>query len=240
MTAPAALSRAEPTEPAPPDHCGAGTPGDRLPEPPDAVGDLVDGVTARWRPHERTEARARLLGVEIRRWPTTEPPTGWRDDAACRGVDVAVADAMVEVRSQAEATALVGRFCSSCPVASACFDSGRSTHSYGIWGGVVLTGGRIAGWRPVAKRRTALAEAIEATEPTEITMPIEPTELTMPIEQTELTMPIEPTELTMPIEPTELTMPIEPTEITMPIEPPERRRGQRVQPRRLTRAERRR
>jgi len=210
MTMPATRSRAEPTEPAPPDHCGAGTPGDRLPEPPDAVGDLVDGVTARWRPHERTEARARLLGVEIRRWPTTKPSATWRDDAAFRGVDVAVADAMVEARSQAEATALVGRFCSSCPVASACFDSGRSTHSYGIWGGIVLTGGRIAGWRPVAKGRTALAEAIEETALTENILPSEATALT------------------------EIIMPIEPAE------PPRGRRGQRPQPRRLTRAQRRR
>lgn len=203
VTAPAAVLAAEPAEPAPPDHCGAGTSGDRLPEPPDAVGDLVDGVTARWRPHERTEARARELGLDLRRWPTTEPPGSWRDDAACRGVAVAVADAMVEVRSQVDASELVSRFCSSCPVRVECFATGRATRGYGLWG-IVLTGGRIAGWRTV---RTSLAEASEATEPTEITMPIEPTEITMQTEPTYTT--------------------------TI------RRRGQRAQPRRRTRAKRR-
>lgn len=157
---------------------------------PDVGDELVAGVTARWRPHQHTEARATELGLDLRRCPIEEPPREWRDDAACRGVSREVADQMGECLSQRQATELVRDFCSTCMVRQQCYDAGRATRGYGVWGGLVLREGRVATWRTAKERRVGMdTETIEETMPTEV-------------EQ-------------------------------------QRRRGQRVQPRRLTRAKRR-
>lgn len=216
MTAAAAVSRAGPPEPAHHDRHVASGPGERLPEPPGPPGELVDGVTARWRPHQFTEARAQALGVDLRRWPIVAPAPGWQEDASCRGTSVEVADAMSDCLSQRQASELVGRLCASCPVRQECFDFGRATRGWGFHGGIVLREGRVAIWRTAAER----SRRAEATEPTE------------PPENTAYILPyILPTESTY-ILPTESTY-------TLPTEPPKRRRGQRSQPRHLSRARRR-
>jgi len=194
------------------------------------TGELVGGVTKRWGPHALTEARARELGLDLVRWPLDEPAEGWEQDAACRGVDSEVADQLTDVLSQFAATEVIGRWCAACPVRTECFETGRTTGGHGVWGGIVLREGRAAPWRTAAER-SRRAKLIEETENT---VPIEETENTLP---TEDAVPIEETENTLP---TEDAVPIEETENTLPAEPPMRRRGQRPQPRRLTRAQRRR
>ncbi len=128
--------------------------------------ELVGGITKRWRPHERTARRANDLGLDLRRWPTEEPAAGWQQDASCRGVDNEVADALSDCVSQTAATELVGRFCSSCPVRVECFEAGRATRGWGVWGGIAIREGRIATWRTAAERsrRAASAETAETAE----------------------------------------------------------------------------
>jgi len=175
------------------------------------VGELVDagapvgGATRGWRPHRDTEARARELGIDLLRWPLQPPALGWEQAAACRDVSSSVADQLSECLSQAAATELVGSFCSVCPVRTQCFETGRTTGGFGIWGGISLREGRVATWRTVAERsRRSTAE------------------ITEPIDDTS---------------PAEITAATEDTATTYT--PPERRRGQRPQPRRLSRARRR-
>ncbi len=124
---------------------------------------------------------------------------------------------MSDCLSQRQASELVARLCSSCPVRQQCFDFGRATRGWGLHGGIVLREGRVAIWRTAAERSRRAEE-------------------TAPIEIIEETVPIEITEETVPIEITALT---EITEITEETEPPKRRRGQRSQPRHLSRARRR-
>ncbi len=185
------------------------------------AGELEAGVTKRWGPAAHTEARARQLGVDLRHWPTTKPPTGWRDDAACRGADSDVADALTGALSQAGATELVTRWCSRCPVLQECFTDGRATRGHGVWGGIVLREGRVATWRTAAERSgerepRSADVAAGAVGMSRVTAEI--------LQVADDTAPVEDAELVG----------------TAPIEAPKRRRGQRVQPRRRTRAERRR
>lgn len=214
---------------------------------PADAGELVSGVTARWGPHHLTEARAREFGLDLLRWPLDEPAAGWEQDAACRGVDSEVADQLSEVLSQLAATELVSRWCAACPVRTECLATGRTTGGHGVWGSIVLREGHVAPWRTATER----SRRAKLTEPTETTVPIEETENTVPIEDTvpiEETVPAEITELIDGKMPAEITVPTETTvsaEITelidgkMPAEITMRRRGQRPQPHRLTRARRR-
>jgi len=180
---------------------------------PDA-GDLEDGVTKRWRPHQHTQRRANDLGVDLRRWPLEEPQPGWQDDAVCRRAPSEVANAMGDLLSQAQATELVTRWCQECPVRQACFETGRALKGHGLWGGVVLREGRVATWRTAAERSRRARD----TETTKLVS----SENILPIatETTEL-VSSEPTELVSS----------EPTE--------QHRRGQRPQPRKFSRAARR-
>lgn len=157
----------------------------------------------RWGPNQLTERRARELGVDLRHWPSEPPSPGWEDEAACRGVPSAVADTLTGQLSQAAATELVGRWCARCPVIQQCYATGRATHGFGVWGGIVLREGRVATWRTATERaRRPATEDIS----TEIITP--------------------PAEIITP-----------PTEIISTTT--KRGRGQRVQPRRLTRSRRR-
>ncbi len=174
-------------------------------------------MTKRWRPHQHTQRRANDLGVDLRRWPLEQPHPGWHDAAACRRAPSEVANAMGDLLSQAQATELVEHWCQKCPVRQACFETGRALKGHGLWGAIVLREGKVATWRTAAERsRTSPSEipqvADDDTAPAENTVQIS--------DAVAGTIELE-------------------AENAVQIEPPKRRRGQRSQPRRLTRARRR-
>lgn len=77
-------------------------------------------------------------------WP--KPREGsdlrWQLDAACREVDDATSERLVEATRQEEVADLVARLCRGCPVARHCLQAGREMRADGTWGGIVLADGR--------------------------------------------------------------------------------------------------
>ena len=65
----------------------------------------------------------------------------WQDEALCSGVDTNKYFDIYE--EDQEVARQVDRMCFACPVIKECFDFGISTESWGVWGGVYLTDGRI-------------------------------------------------------------------------------------------------
>lgn len=72
--------------------------------------------------------------------------TAWMAQAACGQPEVPEADrdAFLTVDRQADAWPLVGRYCATCPVREMCLADGRNVHGWGLYGGIVLAGGRLA------------------------------------------------------------------------------------------------
>ncbi len=65
----------------------------------------------------------------------------WQDEALCSGLDTNKYFDIYE--EDQEAAKQVDRMCLACPVIKECFDFGVSTESWGVWGGIYLTDGRI-------------------------------------------------------------------------------------------------
>lgn len=63
-----------------------------------------------------------------------EPEEGWREDAACRGVDV---DVFFPVEESEESAFEAKAICESCPVADICLQYSMATNqAEGVWGGL--------------------------------------------------------------------------------------------------------
>lgn len=69
----------------------------------------------------------------------------WRDRARCRGVDADVFIPDLNVLNDPRAKIRLKNFvenavshCEGCPVKQECLEYGRSTHSHGVFGGVLL------------------------------------------------------------------------------------------------------
>lgn len=65
----------------------------------------------------------------------------WTSEALCAGTDTELYFDKYEVDQ--ESAKEIDRMCISCPVVKECFDYGVKTESYGVWGGVYLTEGKL-------------------------------------------------------------------------------------------------
>jgi WhiB family redox-sensing transcriptional regulator len=73
-----------------------------------------------------------------------EPEEGWRQSAACKGIDVDVffppeedVDAIFPAEASEEATAEGKAICAGCPVAEICLQYSLATNQAdGVWGGL--------------------------------------------------------------------------------------------------------
>lgn len=80
--------------------------------------------------------------------PEAPPRPDWQEDAACAGAPRGHADALTEASVQTDGEALVQHWCARCPVMQECLEAGQALRGHGVWGGVVLAGGR-----PAPRRR---------------------------------------------------------------------------------------
>lgn len=65
----------------------------------------------------------------------------WMSEALCAGTDTEKYFDLYEEDS--ELAMEVDRMCLSCPVIKECFESGVNSESYGVWGGIFLSEGKL-------------------------------------------------------------------------------------------------
>ena len=91
---------------------------------------------------EFTHHRSRYMIPEEKRDGTVltlsdlmwEPDTGWRESAACSGVD---SDTFFPASEEESAAQSAKKICSGCPVRDACLQYALSTNqTSGVWGGL--------------------------------------------------------------------------------------------------------
>ena len=91
---------------------------------------------------EFTHRRSRYMIPEEKRDGTVlmlsdlmwEPDAGWRESAACSGVD---SDTFFPASEEESATKAAKRICSECPVRDTCLQYALSTNqTSGVWGGL--------------------------------------------------------------------------------------------------------
>lgn len=140
---------------------------------------------------------------------------GWMAEAVCAGrTDLG----LTEVERQADAAELVTSYCDRCPVREACLAEGRAAHGSGVYGGVVLDGGALA------RDTDRLADAFHDPQ---VWLAPTPTLEAVPDEGDDL-------------EPTSTPEPAKGAQATSTPEPTKGAPRQRWQPRRRSRAQRRR
>lgn len=146
---------------------------------------------------------------------------GWMAEAACAGRgDLG----LTEVDRQADADEIITMFCDRCPVADACLAEGRTAHGSGVYGGLVLDDGALA--RDADRLTDAFHDSSVWIAPV-------PTLEAVPDAEDDLA----------PTAPLEANPDAETTKGAQPTEPTKGARaggGQRWQPRRRSRAQRRR
>ena len=68
----------------------------------------------------------------------------WYDLAACRDLPLNMTNLFFDDYEEDKVVAeQADNICLSCPVAKACLLEGERTQSYGVWGGIYLTAGKI-------------------------------------------------------------------------------------------------
>lgn len=151
---------------------------------------------------------------------------GWMAEAVCAGrTDLG----LTEVERQADAAEIVATYCDRCPVWEACLTEGRAAHGSGLYGGLVLDDGHLG------RDTDRLADAFRDPQVWLAPTPT-PTLEAVPDAEDDL-------EPTSTLEPAKGAQPTEPTKGEQPTEPTKGARaggGQRWQPRRRSRAQRRR
>lgn len=65
----------------------------------------------------------------------------WKADAKCRDTETSVFFNDFE-KGRIEDRKVILEFCNDCPVKQDCFDYGRKTHSYGVYGGSYMYRGK--------------------------------------------------------------------------------------------------
>jgi hypothetical protein len=65
----------------------------------------------------------------------------WQDEALCSGLDTQKYFDLYE--EDQEVAKNTDRMCLACPVVKQCFDFGISTESWGVWGGIYLSDGKV-------------------------------------------------------------------------------------------------
>lgn len=65
----------------------------------------------------------------------------WMGEALCAGTDTELYFDKYE--SDQDVAKNIDRMCLSCPVIKECFEQGVKTESYGVWGGIFLSEGKL-------------------------------------------------------------------------------------------------
>lgn len=65
----------------------------------------------------------------------------WMGEALCAGTDTELYFDKYE--SDQDTAKNIDRMCLSCPVIKECFEQGVKTESYGVWGGIFLSEGKL-------------------------------------------------------------------------------------------------